>query len=68
MDESTSLVAIMSKCRDFLEEKSAMADLCDELGIEMYQSPKCHPEIAGQGIEYCWGKAKLHFRRNNDFS
>jgi hypothetical protein len=26
-------------------------------------SPKCHPELAGLGIEYSWGKSKLEFRR-----
>ena len=25
------------------------------------QSPKCHPEIAGEGIEYCWGLSKLWY-------
>ena len=25
--------------------------------------PKCHPEIAGRGVEYTWGYAKLQFRR-----
>ncbi len=39
-----------------------------ELGIGMEQTPRCHPELAGRGIEYCWGKAKLEFRRNNDFN
>ena len=29
-------------------------------------SPKGHPELAGVGIEYVWGKAKQHFRRYND--
>jgi hypothetical protein len=29
-------------------------------------SPRCHPELAGQGIEYCWGAAKLFYRRHND--
>ena len=29
-------------------------------------SPKCHPELAGHGIEYCWGVCKLRFRRDND--
>jgi hypothetical protein len=24
--------------------------------------PKCHPEMAGRGIEYTWGYLKLHFR------
>ncbi|MEC9253859.1 MAG: hypothetical protein VX863_03345, partial [Candidatus Thermoplasmatota archaeon] len=25
-------------------------------------------EIAGRGIEYCWGKAKMTFRHNNNYS
>ena len=31
-------------------------------------SPRCHPELAWQGIhvEYCWGAAKLYYRRHND--
>ena len=27
-------------------------------------TPKGHPEIAGCGIEYCWGKAKYEFRNH----
>lgn len=23
---------------------------------------KCHPEIAGVGVEYSWGKSKMEFR------
>ena len=30
-------------------------------------SPKCHPEIAGLGIEYDWAVAKYFFREHNDF-
>ena len=26
-------------------------------------TPKCHPEIAGVGIEYDWGYAKLTYRK-----
>jgi hypothetical protein len=29
-------------------------------------SPKGHPEIAGLGIEYSWGKSKMEYRRLND--
>ena len=25
-------------------------------------SPKCHPELAGQGIEYDWGMPKKRYR------
>ena len=31
-------------------------------------SPKCHPELAGHGIEYAWGASKMYFRRNNDLN
>ena len=31
-------------------------------------SPKCHPELAGHGIEYCWGAAKMYYRRHNDLN
>ena len=26
-------------------------------------SPKCHPEVAGEGIEYAWAQAKSYIRR-----
>ncbi len=29
-------------------------------------SPKCHPELAGVGVEYSWGIAKKYFRKQND--
>ena len=32
------------------------------------KTPKKHPEIAGRGVEYCWGKSKVHFRHNNNYS
>ena len=27
------------------------------------RSPKCHPEAAGEGIEYGWALSKLKYRR-----
>ena len=38
--------------------------LKDKLGVSLRMTPKCHPEISGQGIEYAWGYAKLRFRKN----
>jgi hypothetical protein len=32
------------------------------LGAKVLLTPKCHPEIAGRGIEYAWGYAKLRYR------
>jgi hypothetical protein len=33
------------------------------LGIEFDHLTKCHPEMAGEGIEYSWGRAKLVYQR-----
>ena len=38
-----------------------MMYICDLLGARLELTPKCHPEIAGQGIEYAWGYSKLRF-------
>ena len=36
-------------------------------GHVLILSPKYHPELAGVGIEYCWGQSKYRFRnRYND--
>ena len=34
----------------------------NELGINVDRTPKCHPEMAGEGIEYSWGCGKNHYR------
>lgn len=36
------------------------------LGHILLMSPKGHPELAGKGIEYSWGKSKREFRQLND--
>ena len=52
-----------------MEEKSILEDVIEKRGHILLLTPKCHPEIAGLGIEYCWGKSKLDFRRSiNDFT
>ena len=47
---------------DFREEKGALEKLTESYGYTMIKSPKCHPEVAGCGIEYCWGHSKIRFR------
>lgn len=54
---------VLGNCPDFREEKSALQHLVESRGHILIMSPKCHPELAGVGIEYSWGKAKLEFRR-----
>ena len=48
---------------------SAMEVLCDDLSskgennVRLLISPKYHPEIAGEGIEYVWGLMKKMYRK-----
>ena len=61
-DKTRSLSDILGSCPDFRNEKSAMAEFAEQLGIVTDATPKGYCEIAGRGIEYCWGKSKLYFR------
>jgi hypothetical protein len=63
----------LAACEDFLGEPSLLEDLFRKHGhILLTMSPNSkllkghvHPELApGVGVEYCWGKAKMHFRRH----
>ena len=49
--------------RDFREEKTIIEKLFIESGHIAIASPRYHPEVAGNGIEYSWGKGKWCFRR-----
>ena len=63
-EEPFCLKQIMGKCADFMAEESQMEFIMKGLArsVSVELSPKCHPELAGQGIEYCWGKSKKYFR------
>ena len=37
--------------------------LGERLSVEVDRSTKCHPELAGEGIEYTWGRAKGLYRK-----
>ena len=54
---------ILGECPDFMKEQSQLQHLVKSRGHRLIMSPKCHPELAGVGIEYSWGKSKLEFRR-----
>ena len=58
----TSLTYLMSNCQDFEEEESLLQTMGREMGIIVDCTPKCHCELAGEGIEYTWGFAKNHYR------
>jgi hypothetical protein len=57
---------VLGNCWDFATEKTAFQDFMITKGHLPKMSPKCHPELAGVGVEYAWGKSKMHFRRHSD--
>ena len=59
---------IISKWPDFAAQKSQLEEFCEKNGALVDLSPKCHPEVAGEGIEYDWACAKTVFRNENDFN
>jgi hypothetical protein len=62
MDE---LRRVVGECDDFKSEMSQLQFVAKQLGVSAIMTPKAHAELAGQGIEYSWGYAKLKFRQNN---
>ena len=36
----------------------------EKLGVIIDRTPKCHPEMAGEGIECVWAMSKLHCRKS----
>jgi len=54
---------VLADCTDFLNEKTCLMFLGERLGVQVDRSTKCHPEMAGEGIEYSWGRAKSVYRR-----
>lgn len=62
-EEPYCLRALLAKCADFEAEETKMTFVMRQLGVEVELSPICHPELAGAGVEYDWGKSKKHFRK-----
>ena len=62
------LVKILGEFKDFKTEVGMLERRVLDRGHLLLMSPKGHPEIAGLGIEYCWGKAKYEFRHDNTMS
>ena len=64
----TSLRDMMRNCLDFIEEETLLQTNARKMGerpghVVVDRTPKCHPELAGEGIEYSWGCAKNFYRR-----
>jgi hypothetical protein len=59
-NKSRSLRALVGNCEDFLQEVTAMFELVVDIMSDGFeQTPKGHPEVAGEGVEYERGKSKL---------
>ena len=58
-----SLKFLMSNCQDFKEEESLLQSMGRSMGILVDRMPKCHCELAGEGIEYSWGCSKNSYHR-----
>ncbi|CAB9523729.1 unknown protein [Seminavis robusta] len=56
--EGTSLRMLLQGCDDFKKEISMLEWVAEQYGWRVIFSPKCHPEIAGVGIEYVWSVSK----------
>jgi hypothetical protein len=57
-----SLKNLLRSCRDFQEEESLLQSMGRKMGVIVDRTPKCHCELAGEGIEYSWGCAKNYYR------
>jgi hypothetical protein len=54
---------LMGNCQDFEEEESLLQYMGATMGVKVDRTPKCHCELAGEGVEYSWGCAKNTYRR-----
>ena len=59
-----SIRALMKQQQDFMGEVTLLQYHAKQMGVSLDRTPKCHPEIAGEGIEYAWAIGKLHYRQS----
>lgn len=62
VDDSTSLRQIMGMCHDFMNEEGMLQHIAKTLGVKVLLTPKCHAELAGEGVEYVWACSKGAYR------
>jgi len=57
-----SLKYLMAACTDFEEEETLLQSMGRKMGVLVDRMPKCHCELAGEGIKYSWGCSKNFYR------
>ena len=60
--ENTSLKLMMESQPDFVAELTLLQHHGKKLGVTVDRTPKCHPKMAGEGIEYTWGCSKQYYQ------
>jgi aminoglycoside phosphotransferase family enzyme len=55
---NTNLKYLMENCRDFIEKESLLQSNGQKMGIIIDWTPKCHCDLAVEGVEYSWVCAK----------
>ena len=64
-----SMEGVMARLPEFqIPVKSLLQELLEANGHLLLLSPKYHAELAGVGIEYCFGRVKWWFRNKNTMS
>jgi hypothetical protein len=51
--------SFIAKTTGFLCEITLLQDFAEQMGVTIDHNPKCHSELAGEGIQYLWAFAKL---------
>jgi hypothetical protein len=59
----TCLRYLMEQLSDFQDEETLLQYHGRLLGCKVDRTPKCHPEMAGEGVEYGWACGKNVYRR-----
>lgn len=62
--EDSSLRRMTERMPDFVSEETLLQYHAKRIGVAVDHSPKAHPEVAGEGIEYGWGFSKIIYRRH----
>ncbi len=66
VNNRTGLRHIMGMCFDFLNEEGMLQHIAKNLGVTLLLTPKCHAELAGEGVEYVWACAKGAYRNSTE--
>ena len=55
---STLLTYLLNLLPDFQDKETMLMVYGKQMGVTVDRTPKCHPEMAGEGIAYMWAGSK----------